>query len=192
MVRKVTKYHLLIPFLRDYTRHVILADMERELEIPHQTLVKYASELVKDGILFEERKPKNVIYRMNWENHMVLNYISSAEKAVLEDHLAKSSLLKRLYEKLSPFMLSTDFLVFGSFARDLGGGDIDLLAAGAGSGLKDVTSRFGETYGKKIHLIMPEKIPANEAMMRELMEKHIILSGFDMFVKSFWLFTWKK
>lgn len=181
-----------MPFLSDYRRHVILADMERELGVPHQTLRKYATQLVRDGILLEERKPKNVVYSLNPENRMVLNYISSAEKVVLEDALEKSSLLKRLYEVLSPCMINTDFLVFGSFARDYKGNDIDLLAVGNGGKLKELVSKFEKTYGKNVHLLAIDRFPPNETMLRELLNKHVILNGFDIFIKKFWEFTWKR
>ena len=100
MVRKITKWHLMIPFLGDYTRNVILADIERELEVPHQTLKKHADLMVKTSILIEERKPRNILYRINRENSMVLNYLSTAEKIILEETLEKSMILKRLYEVL--------------------------------------------------------------------------------------------
>lgn len=191
MGRKITKWDLLMPFLSDYRRHVILADMERELGVPHQTLRKYATELVKDGILLEERKPKNIVYSLNSENHMVLNYISSAEKVVLENALDKSSLLKRLYEVLSPYMIITDFMVFGSFAKSLEGKDIDFIVVGGNEKVERAKEEFEKTYGKHIHSIKLEKFPPDKTMLKELIKKHIMLNGFDMFVKSFWEFAWK-
>lgn len=190
MVRKITKWHLLIPFLGDYQRHLILADMERELGVSHQTLRKYADSLTKKGIFVEEQKPRNVLYSINRENPMVLNYLSAAEKIVLEETLEKSMLLKRLYEMLSPYMGEVNLLVFGSSASGRTGEDIDLLAVGRKS-IKEPASRFEKTYGKKIHLVSSGDFPAGRTFFKEIMKKHLIFNGFDAFIKSFWVSAWK-
>jgi len=41
--------------------------------------------------------------------------------------ITESPLLKRFYESLSNFFSESSFLVFGSFAEQLKGNDIDLL-----------------------------------------------------------------
>ena len=190
MVRKITKWHLMIPFLSDYHRHAILADFERELGVPHQTLKKYADVLVRSGIFIEERKPKNVVYSLRRENPMVLNYISAAEKIVLEETLGKNVLLRRLYEMLSARMGEMRFLIFGSSASGVVGNDIDLLAVGSRS-IKDDAERLGETYGKKVHLLESKDFQVSKALFSEVMKKHLMFNGFDQFVRSFWEFAWK-
>lgn len=190
MVRKVTKWHLMIPFLGDYQRQVILADMEREIGISHQALKKYVDSLVNGNILIKEKKPKNILYRLNKDNPMVLNYLSAAEKIVLENKLEKITLLKRLYETLSPHMTHSNFLVFGSSAGGNIGQDIDILKVGKAE-IKEEISRFKDTYGKEIHLVNSEDFSLNKALTREVIKKHLIFNGFDSFVKWFWNFTWK-
>jgi len=181
----------MIPFLGEYSRSVILADMEREVNVPHQTLKKYADLLVKDGILIEDKKPRNVLYRINHENSMVLNYLSTSEKIVLEETLEKTTLLKRLYELLSPNMIKTNFLIFGSSAKGRIGEDIDLLAVGKNN-VKGSLSSFEGAYGKKIHLLDVPNLTLQKTLFKEIMKDHLILNGFDSFIKSFWEFTWKR
>ena len=187
---KITKWHLMMPFLGDYQRRVILADMERELGVSHQTLKKYADVLVRAGVLVEERKPKNIMYSINKGNAMVLNYLSTAEKILLEEAIEKEALLNRLYEMLSPHMAKSHFIVFGSSARDGVGEDIDLLAIGTGS-IGDAVSRFEKTYGKKVHIVASGDFSVSRALFVEIMKKHIIFNGFDAIIKSFWEFAWK-
>ncbi len=190
MVKKITKWHVLIPFLGNYQRHVILADMEREIGVSHQVLKKYADMLVKKGILLEERKPKNIIYSINRENTMVLNYLSSAEGIVLEERLDQNMILKRFYEMLGEYIATIGILVFGSSAGGKIGEDIDVLAVGKRS-IKTITLKFEKTYGKRIHLIETGNMPAEKSFIKEIIKKHIIFSRFDMFIKHFWDFTWK-
>lgn len=191
MVRKITKWHIMIPFLGDYSRNVILADIERELDVSHQTLKKYADLLVKNGLLVEERKPRNILYRINTENSMVLNYLSTSEKIILEERLEKSMILKRLYEVLSPDMKDNIFLIFGSSVKGKIGEDIDLLACGTGE-ISDKITSFEKTYGKKIHLLQVPNLRIQKTLFNEIMKEHIIMNSFDYFIKSFWEFTWKK
>ena len=175
----------MMPFLEDYRRTVILADMENVLGVPHQTIKKHADKLVASGILIEERKPKNIFYSLNTENQMVINYLSIAEKIRLEEALEKSILLKRLYEILSPIMGECKFLIFGSFAKDYKGEDMDVLALGNGKGIKEIAKNFEKTYGKRIHLIHTTKL-LQKSLLKEVIKKHIILNNFEYFVRIFW------
>ena len=188
----------MIPFLGDYSRSLILADLERELGVKHQTAKRYADMLVKNRILTEERKPKNLIYGINKGNTLVMSFISGAESIVRDDALRRSILLKRLYEMLSPYMMEAGFLVFGSSASGRVGEDIDLLVALDTTsntnlaGLRDSISRFEKTYGKKVHAVEVNNFGASAALIREIIKKHVIFNRFDAFTSWFWEFTWKK
>jgi len=191
MVRKITKWHAIIPFLGNHQRHLILADMERELKVPHQTIKKYADILVQGKILLKETKPKNILYSLNKENTMTLNYLTSAEKIVLEEALEKSILLKRLYEVLSPHIGENIFILFGSSAGGRIGEDIDLLSIGK-KNVKVTTTSFEKTFGKKIHLLSSKDFSIGKTLLKEVMKKHIIFSGFERSVQEFWEATWRK
>lgn len=191
MVRKITKWHAIIPFLCNYQRHTILADLERELGVPHQTIKKYADILVKGKILLKETKPKNVLYSLNTENRMVMNYLASAEKIVLEEALDRSVLLKRLYEVLSPYMEDTTFILFGSSAGEGVGEDLDLLAIGRKSA-KDTAVEFEKTFGRRVHLVQSRDYPVGKTLLKEVIGKHIIFNDFERTIQIFWEATWKK
>jgi hypothetical protein len=85
---------------------------------------------------------------------------------------------------LAPIIADNNCIVFGSFAGNLRGNDIDILSVGNDESAKEIVKRFGKTYGKKIHLVAARKLP-ERTMMKELMKQHIIFSGFEMFIKSF-------
>ena len=187
MIEKITKWYVLLPYLNNYRRYLLLRDFEQELSKPHQSLKKYIEALNKDNVLIEEGKKKNSTYYLNLENSLTYDYISISEKIRLKIALDKSSILKRMYEILSEFFKTNDFLVFGSFAKNLAGNDIYLLAIGKeNNSLNDAIKKFSSAYGRKIHLIQTNKISGiDNALAKELYSKHIFLNSSDSFIKFF-------
>ncbi len=100
MVRKITIWSVLLPYLRDYNRTLLLVDFEKELKIKHQTISKYIKELINNKILKKEKRDKNSSYSLNFKNPLIPDYLSISEKMRNFVLLDKSMLLKRLYEQL--------------------------------------------------------------------------------------------
>ncbi|MFP4115637.1 MAG: nucleotidyltransferase domain-containing protein [Candidatus Aenigmatarchaeota archaeon] len=186
MVEKLTKWKLLFPYLNDYRRSLILADFERELGKPHQTLKRYLEELLEENTLRIEGKGKHKKYSLNTESFMFFHHLSIAEKLRADEVLGERTLIKRLYEKTAPFLSGGRFLVFGSYAVGREGNDIDLLVVGEDSKeLNETLKEFGDTY-KSVHKVQVlGKEGLDRRFKKELHKKHIILSGSDYFVRLF-------
>jgi hypothetical protein len=56
------------------------------------------------------------------------------------------------------------------------------LAVGRDKKLKEVTSKFEETYGKDTHLLTLKEFSPGDTMLREILSKHIILNGFYILI----------
>lgn len=186
MVNKFTKWKILFPYLHDYQRSLILADFEKELERPHQTLKRYVEELVEEDILYVEERERYSSYRLNLENPFVFQYLSISEKLNTHEVLGESNLIRRLYEKTAPFFLQASFLVFGSYGVGREGNDVDLLLVGRKpEALEEALDEFGETY-KEVHTNHIEsEEELNPSFKKELLKKHIIFNGSDHFVRIF-------
>ena len=189
MIEKLTKWYVLLPYLNNYYRHLLLRDFEEELKKPHQTLTKYIGALKKDKVLIEVKRKKNSTYSLNLENWLTYEYISISEKIRLKMSIDQSGILRRLYELLCKSFKTNNFLVFGSFAKNLAGNDIDLLIVGkVDEKVGEVMKNFNSAYGIKLHRIQVNRIEdINDAMSREIYNKHIILNSFDFFLKFFWV-----
>ena len=186
MVRKFTKWEILSPYLTDYRKSLILADFERELDKPHQTLKGYIDKLVEDGVIEVEKKRKHKKYRLNTESPTLFHHLSIAEKLKTDKFLRENTLIKRLYEKISPFLLGRKFLVFGSYAVGREGNDIDLFVVGERSERLDETlNEFGNTYRDVHKTQVSGKGEIGRSFKKELHKKHIILNGSDYFVRLF-------
>ncbi|GEM_PF-1062877 len=186
MVTKLTKWKVLFPYLDDYSRSLILADFEKELERPHQTLKKYIEELVDENVLNVEGQGKHRKYRLNTDFSLILHYLSIAEKLRSYEFMEEETLVKRLYEKVTPFMSEARFLIFGSYAVNREGEDIDLLILGKQSDeLRKRLEEFGETYLPVHKVHVKGKDGLDRRFKKELHKKHIILNGTDYFVTMF-------
>ncbi len=186
MVRKFTKWEVLFPYLHDYRRSLILADFERELGKPHQTLKRYVEKLVDENVLKVEGEGKHRKYRLNEECYLIFHYLSIAEKLRTDEFIESETLVKRLYEETTPFMSDMKILVFGSYAAKREGEDIDMLLVGEeDEDMNRVLDKFGETY-KPVHKVhVSGKKELHGRFKKELHKKHIIFNGTDYFVRLF-------
>ncbi|MFP4045881.1 MAG: nucleotidyltransferase domain-containing protein [Candidatus Aenigmatarchaeota archaeon] len=186
MVRKFTKWDILIPYLYDYQKTMLLADFERELDKPHQTVKRYLVQLIQEKVITEDERKKHTTYRLNLENPLTFTYLGLAEKFNLFSRLEENRMVKRLFEKCSDFFSTHSFLVFGSYAVGREGNDIDLFVIGeCDDELEGVLDKFGKTY-KKIHKVqVKNKKELNKSFLKELLRKHIIFNNSDLFVQLF-------
>lgn len=186
MVEKFTKWKILFPYLNNYQRSLILADFENELEKPHQTLKRYIEKLISESVLYMEERKRYSSYRLNLGNPFLFEYLSMAEKLKTYETLDENKLIRRLYEKICPFFLKGSFLVFGSYAVEREGNDIDLFMTGEETeALEETLEEFSETY-KEVHLTqVKNKKELDRSFKKELMKKHIIFNGSDFFVRLF-------
>ncbi|MCK4730272.1 MAG: hypothetical protein KAT28_03045 [Candidatus Aenigmarchaeota archaeon] len=183
MVRKITIWYVLLPYLLNYKRNLLLADFEKELKIPHQTISKYLKQLTNEKILKTEKKEKHAIYSINFKNPFIYDYLSISEKIKTYNLMAKSPLLKRLHELFSKFFSESSFLVFGSFAEKLTGNDLDLLIVGKyNKELKETIKSFSLTYGIEIHSVPTNMDNLTPAFIQEIAKKHIMINNSDLFV----------
>jgi len=183
MVKKLTKYYFLRPFLNNPHNLLILTDFEMQLGVPHQTIKNYIKDLVTENVLTKTEKQRSNIYQLNLKNPMTLEYIATSEREKTAELLKTNALLKRLYETISKYFNSHSFVIFGSYAENLKGNDIDLLAIGAETAsLRSDLNRFGKTY-KKVHLVVTKSV--TKTLKKEIIAKHITLNDFSLFAK--WL-----
>ena len=80
MVKKVTIYQALEPFLNKPLEKLHLADLSREMKEPHPTLRLWLNELEQQGILRKEHKGRLTLYSLNLENQNILDYLVISEK----------------------------------------------------------------------------------------------------------------
>ena len=186
MVKKITKPKIILQFISNYDKKYYLREFADLLKKPHQTINPYIAELVKEGILIKNQRKNIVEYCLNFENKQVYDYLVIAEKERLIERLNEDTLLKILFERFSSFFVNNTFLIFGSSVEKFKKlSDIDLLVIG-NSDINKTIEEIEEVYNKKIHKIQVNGLnKLNDALIKEIYKKHLILNNTEQIVRFF-------
>jgi predicted nucleotidyltransferase len=179
-------YTYLRVYLGDFNKFFSLGDFEKLFKIPHQTIKRSLSILVKKKVLIEEKKGKFLFYTLNINNPLSYEYLSICEKEKTFDFL-ENKLFYLLYEKLFPFFLNKSFVIFGSAANSKSFNDIDLLVfeKSKDSMIETVIHDFESEYSIKVHVIETDEKNIKGGFIHEVKKNHIILNNHDYFVRLF-------
>ncbi len=184
MVNNITILSVLEPLLfkQEWTH---LAEISRELKMPHPTARIYLNDLEKEGILIKQSLGKMIMYKLNYSNPLILDYIILVEKSRLIKKCSKDVLLKEIVSFLHDF--DNPILIFGSASIDFkNANDIDLLIIGEFD--KSKIKEFEKKHDIKFHLINLKKLDEiSSAMKEEIKKKHLIVQDSEEIIK--WMLT---
>jgi DNA-binding transcriptional ArsR family regulator len=180
MVKYITKLLVLEPLVfKQEWMH--LAEISRELKMPHPTARIYLNELEKEGIVIKENKGKLSLYKLNYSNPLIIDYIILVEKNKLINRCSKEVLLKEIISFLHNF--ENHAIIFGSASINLkNANDIDLIITGDfdNSDFKV----FEKKHGIKFHLIHLKKLEEiSLGLKEEIKNKHLIVQDSEKVVK---------
>jgi len=186
MVKNITitefsRFSLLKPFLyEEEWKH--LAEISRELKIPHPTMRIYLNNLEKKGILIKSKKGRLTLYKLNYNNPFISNYLVVCEKERLISACEGNLLLKEITSFLQS-LNNKDILIFGSAAVNLKeANDIDLIISENidKKGISDFESKFKI----KFHIINFNNLKElSDVLKKEIIKKHLIIKNSEYFVK---------
>ncbi|MCB9358352.1 winged helix-turn-helix transcriptional regulator [Candidatus Woesearchaeota archaeon] len=173
MVNNIT-----IPFLSNPYEWLHLADLSRKTNIPHPTARLHLNSLVDDGILEKAKKGKLTLYRLNFDNPNIIDYLVIMEKQVLIDSCKSSLLLKETVELLHS--LEKPCIIFGSFTENpKKANDIDIVLDAKPEDLQ----KFSQTLNKEFHLIRKPLQELTPALQQEIIKKHLVVNGIEEYVR---------
>src|SRR3989344_1769883 len=140
MVNNITILSVLEPLLfkQEWTH---LAEISRELKMPHPTARIYLNNFEKEGVVIKQSKGKMTLYKLNYDNPLIIDYLILIEKNRLIKKCSKEVLLKEIVSFLHK--LDNSIILFGSASIGLkNADDIDLIIVGE-------FDKFKETRGNK-------------------------------------------
>ncbi|MBU3907521.1 MAG: nucleotidyltransferase domain-containing protein [Nanoarchaeota archaeon] len=180
MVNNITVLSVLEPLLfKQEWMH--LAEISRELKMPHPTARIYLNNFEKDGIVVKQIKGKLTLYKLNYSNPIVIDYITLVEKYKLIKKCAKDLLLKEIVSFLHK--LDNPSIIFGSASTNLKNAeDIDVVIVGK------FNSQYFKEFEKKhdlyFHLITLNKLEnITPALKEEIKKKHLIVQNSEEVIK---------
>ena len=183
MVKKLTKYSYLEPFL--HTRNSLhLAEISKKIGEPHPTTRVYLNEFEKQGVLKKEVKGKLSLYRINYSNEFLLNYLKIVEDDKLLRKISEDLILKEVCSYLIENSHNQKILIFGSSINNSKqANDIDILVVGK---INLKRNKLQNIINKKIHIINVSSFREIKSNLKEeIFKKHLLVKGTEEILK--WL-----
>lgn len=180
MVNNITTLSVLEPLLFKQ-EWIHLAEISRELKMPHPTARIYLNDFEKEGVVIKQIKGRLTLYKLNYSNPLIIDYISLVEKNKLIKKCSKEILLKEIVSFLHESNNPT--IIFGSASINLkNANDIDLVIIGEFE--KSEFKEFEKKHNIKFHLINLKKLEEiNPTLKEEIKKKHLIVQDSEKIIK---------
>ena len=197
MVERINniKLELISLFRGNYFNQYYIREMGKIIGKSHVSLLPHLKSFEKDKILTSKEVGKSRVYSLNLENNQVREFLSLSEKKEMLNLLNKEFLIKKLYDEFLKLNLNGCLVLFGSYASLTHNkeSDIDLWYIGElKENEKNKIKQFGKAYNKEIHLTsmtlkqFKEQLSKQGALIKEIVESHIILYNHDIFINEVW------
>jgi len=180
MVKNITTLSVLEPLLFKQ-EWIHLAEISREMKIPHPTARIYLNEFEKQGVVLKQNKGKLTLFKLNYSNPLIIDYILLTEKNKLINKCSKEVLLKEIVSLLHNF--NNSIIIFGSASINIkNANDIDLLILGDFN--KNNLQEFEKKHSIKFHLINLDKFEEiSSSLKEEIKKKHLIIQNSENIIK---------
>ena len=184
MVKKLTIYHALEPFLSRPYDKLHLADISREIKEPHPTARQWLNIFEKKGVLRKEHKGRLTLYYLNLENPNIIDHLVISEKNKLIKQCEKWLVLGELANYVNRSIEeNADVLIFGSAVQSFNtANDIDMLVVGKIDAKK--LHIFAKRLNKEVHIIQVNNLKKiTKSLKNEIIKKHLLINGSEDFVR---------
>ena len=197
MVDKITDYKLKIISLykSDYIEEYHVREMAKLIGTSHVTLLPHLKDLEEEKILISEKKGRNKVYTLNFDNILAKEYLIMAEKYHSLCYLEGNFLIKKITQELQKLNLNSLILLFGSYAKgtETKVSDIDLfILEKPGQKTKEDIKNIGIIYGKEINIKsvsyknFNKTLKNKDTLILEIIKNHITLQNSEIFINYLW------
>ena len=177
---------MLEPFASRPREALHLADIARQLNMPHPTVRLHLARLEKQGILRKSTKGRLTLYALNFSDPLLCDCLLIMEKNRILTMCEKNVLVKEFIGLLDENIPAAEIFIFGSSVKEpKGADDIDLLVIGR-CDTKKITA-FSKRYNKPIELLhVATKDKITTTFKNEIIKKHLLVSGSEQTIR--WLY----
>lgn len=182
MVKKVSIWSILEPLL--YSREPLyLRELSKILKKPHPTLIKQFQFFEKLGVVTKTKKGRLSLYRLNYENPLLVDVVSVVEKEKVVRKCREEPLLREVVDFIHKNLKNDKVIIFGSFTENSKkANDIDVLVLGRMKNY-DKLRKFERKINLKFHIIEVRSLDEISGPLRnEIMKKHLTIRGVEFWV----------
>ncbi len=180
-------YEIMKQFLSDYNKQVYGRELVKKVNISQKNIALTLEELEKAGILTSKTRGNTRYFSLNKSNPSHKRYIllSEIERAI--EFLEDNPKITHILSKTSKPQI---MCIFGSYAAGTHkkGSDLDLFAIGKID--EKQLKQIGKDYNLDINVKKGTKtdltasLKHRNPLMNEILENHIIISGYEEFVEE--------
>ncbi len=197
MVENITKEFFLILnlFKNNYLNEFHIRKISRILKKSHVSLLPYIKILEQKNILKYKYVGRSKVYSLNLDNIITKHYLFLVENYNTINFLEENFFIKKLFEEINSLNLKGSFIVFGSYAKKTFDekSDIDILYIGKISGKNiEKVKNIAKIYNKKVDFKtvslknFERGIKDKDPLIMEVLDNHIILNNFEIFIDTLW------
>ncbi|MBW2976153.1 hypothetical protein KY347_01755 [Candidatus Woesearchaeota archaeon] len=184
MVKKLTIFTALGPFLVKPREKLHLARISREINEPHPTVRQWLNMLEHKGVLKKEYQGRLTLYSLNLQNPNIITYLVLSEKFKLLKKCEKWPVFWEIVSNINlKFNENVKVLIFGSAAESFSNAnDIDMLIVGK-QDLKEI-KKLAKRLNKGLHIIQVKSLnKISQSLKNEILKKHLLVKGSEDLVR---------
>lgn len=180
-------FKVLSLFIGDYQKEVYGREAARELGMNQKTVSNVLLRLGKENILRSKTEGRNKVYRLNLSNPALMHVLSMVEEEKAVRFREESGLgrdfIDEIIKSRSPLVI-----IFGSYANGTQkkDSDVDILVLSPfDADLSDVQKfyKIKASIKEYTEKELKEALRSGDYLITEVLRKHIVLVGSDIFVK---------
>lgn len=179
-------FEVMKQFLKGYNKEIYGRELVGKVKISQKNIALTLNELENEGILSSKIKGNLRHYSFNKQNPLIKYYLILFEIQKSIDFLGKNPKINQIFEKFD----RNDIIIciFGSYAKDIQKKDSDLDLFIAGKLDEKEIKKIGETYKIDLsvkggsYLDFVDLLKKNNPLMNEILENHILISGYEKFI----------
>lgn len=181
-------YEIMKHFLNGYDKKIYGRELVKKVNISQKNVALTLEEMEKEGVLSSRLKGNVRYFSLNKSNPLIDKYVLLAE-------IESSIMFLKKYPKISQILSQIDnknkiICVFGSYARgnQKKNSDLDLFIIGKFN--EGEIKKIGQDYHLDINIKGCSKsdfissLKSRSPLVNEILENHIIVSGYEDFVKE--------
>ncbi len=178
-----------------YFNQFHIREMAKLIRKSHVGLLPNLKKLEDEKILLSKQVGKSKVFSLNLNNNQTKELILLAEKKKTLELLNKEFFIKKIYDEYIKTNLNGCLILFGSYASGINTkkSDIDLIYIGEINNNEERKIKdLGNIYNKEIHLTkmslkeLKEQLQKQNALIKEVIKNHIILSNHDFLINELW------
>jgi uncharacterized protein len=180
-------FEIMKEFLGDYNKEIYGRELIGKVKLSQKNIALTLNELEELGILFSKLRGNMRYYSLNKKNSLGDMYLLLFEVEKNIDFMENHLKIKNLFEEVD---LLGIVCIFGSYAKGLEKKDSDLDLFIVGNCDEKKLEEIGKKFGIEVSVKSGSKkdfremLKTKNPLIREIVESHIIVSGFEDFVNE--------